>query len=96
MLSDEQMSNGCQFSLLVLNDEQMSNWLGVEHQPDIQLLLQNKAKKSVSTLKPHHLGVFGKFLRKNIREDADIDKSKKKHDLQTTNALGLDRFIYPG
>ena len=32
VLSDEQMSNGCQFSLL--NDEQMSNWLGVKHQPD--------------------------------------------------------------
>ncbi len=31
-LSDEQMSNGWPFSLL--NDEQMSNWLGVEHQPD--------------------------------------------------------------
>ena len=30
MLSDEQMSKGCPFSLL--NDEQMSNWLGVEHQ----------------------------------------------------------------
>ena len=33
VLSDEQMSNGCQFSLL--NDEQMSNWLGVKHQPVI-------------------------------------------------------------
>ena len=33
VLSDEQMSKGCPFSLL--NDEQMSNWLGVEHQPDI-------------------------------------------------------------
>ena len=32
VLSDEQMSKGCPFSLL--NDEQMSNWLGVEHQPD--------------------------------------------------------------
>ena len=31
VLSDEQMSNECPFSLL--NDEQMSNWLGVEHQP---------------------------------------------------------------
>ena len=31
MLSDEQMSKGCPFSLL--NDEQISNWLGVEHQP---------------------------------------------------------------
>ena len=31
VLSDEQMSKGCPFSLL--NDEQMSNWLGVEHQP---------------------------------------------------------------
>ena len=33
VLSDEQMSNGCQFSLL--NDEQTSNWLGVEHQPEM-------------------------------------------------------------
>ena len=31
VLSDEQMSNGWQFSLL--NDEQMSNKVGVEHQP---------------------------------------------------------------
>ncbi len=31
VLSDEQMSYGWPFSLL--NDEQMSNWLGVEHQP---------------------------------------------------------------
>ena len=32
VLSDEQMSNGWQFSLL--NDEQMSNKVRVEHQPD--------------------------------------------------------------
>ena len=32
MLSDEQMSNGYPFSLL--NDEQMSNKVRVEHQPD--------------------------------------------------------------
>ncbi len=32
MLSDEQMSKRLQFSLL--NDEQMSNGLGVEHLPD--------------------------------------------------------------
>ena len=31
VLSGEQMSKGWPFSLL--NDEQMSNWLGVEHQP---------------------------------------------------------------
>ena len=31
VLSDEQMSKELQFSLL--NDEQMSNWLGVEHCP---------------------------------------------------------------
>ena len=31
VLSDEQMSKGWPFSLL--NDEQMSNWVGVEHQP---------------------------------------------------------------
>ena len=32
MLSDEQMGNEWPFSLL--NDEQMSNWVGVEHLPD--------------------------------------------------------------
>ena len=32
VLSDEQMSKRWPFSLL--NNEQMSNWLGVEHQPD--------------------------------------------------------------
>ena len=31
MLSDEQMSEKLQFSLL--NDEQMSNWVGVKHLP---------------------------------------------------------------
>ena len=31
VLSDEQMSKRWQFSLL--NDEQMSNWVGVEHLP---------------------------------------------------------------
>ena len=34
VLSDEQMSKGLPFFLL--NDEQMSNWLGVEHQPAIK------------------------------------------------------------
>ncbi len=33
MLSDEQMSKRLPFSLL-LNDEQMSNWVGVKHLPD--------------------------------------------------------------
>ena len=37
VLSDEQMSQGWQSSLL--NDEQMSNWLGVEHQPVIHEIL---------------------------------------------------------
>ena len=32
VLSDEQMSKRWPFSLL--NNEQMSNWLGVEHQPE--------------------------------------------------------------
>ncbi len=32
VLSDEQMSKKLQFSLL--NDEQMSNWVGVKHLPD--------------------------------------------------------------
>ena len=38
VLSDEQMSKGWPFSLL--NDEQMSNWLGVEHQPVWYLVIQ--------------------------------------------------------
>ena len=42
VLSDEQMSNGCQFSLL--NDEQMSNWLGVKHQPVMLCDLESDAK----------------------------------------------------
>ena len=37
VLSDEQMSKGWPYSLL--NDEQMSNWLGVEHQPDIYIYI---------------------------------------------------------
>ncbi len=35
VLSDEEMSNGYPISLL--NDEQMNNWVGVEHQPDNKL-----------------------------------------------------------
>ena len=35
VLSDEQMSKGWPFFLL--NDEQMSNWLGVEHQPVLKV-----------------------------------------------------------
>ena len=35
VLSDEQMRKGWPFFLL--NDEQMSNWLGVEHLPDNKL-----------------------------------------------------------
>ena len=38
MLSDEQMSNGYPFSLL--NDEQMSNKVRVEHQPAIYIYIQ--------------------------------------------------------
>ena len=41
VLSDEQMSNGCQFSLL--NDEHMSNWLGVQHQPDMDVMWRHRA-----------------------------------------------------
>ena len=37
VLSDEQMRNGWPFSLLLLNDEQMSNKVGVEHQPVFQM-----------------------------------------------------------
>ena len=44
VLSDEQMSKGCPFSLL--NDEQMSNWLGVEHQPgELQSLTEQQPKR---------------------------------------------------
>ena len=44
VLSDEQMSKGWPYSLL--NDEQMSNWLGVEHQPGKLLVSKNFFKKS--------------------------------------------------
>ena len=39
MLSDEQMSNGYPFSLL--NDEQMSNKVRVEHQPAIYIYISS-------------------------------------------------------
>ena len=52
MLSDEQMSKRWPFSLL--NDEQMSNWVGVKHLPDcfkmcvvfVSILRQAPAKEA--------------------------------------------------
>ena len=44
VLSDEQMSKGWPFFLL--NDEQMSNWLGVEHQPVLFLHLNRSGSMS--------------------------------------------------
>ena len=37
MLSDEQMSKKLSFSLL--NDEQMSNWVGVKHLPVLGIIV---------------------------------------------------------
>ena len=61
VLSDEQMSKRWPFSLL--NDEQMSNWLGVKHLPaNICHSLQNK------NLKPPGQGnVFFSHLKVNWR-----------------------------
>ena len=42
VLSDEQMSKRWQFSLL--NDEQMSNWVGVKHQP---VIMENEPSEDV-------------------------------------------------
>ncbi len=47
VLSDEQMSNGKPFSLL--NDEQMSSWLGVEHQSVTLLLMATRNPATVTT-----------------------------------------------
>ena len=47
VLSDEQMSKGC-FFFSLLNDEQMSNWLGVEHQPVIFLPTNLPEQKSTT------------------------------------------------
>ena len=48
MLSDEQMSKGWPFSLL--NDEQMSNKVGVKHQPVDQSLIDLQTYTLVSTV----------------------------------------------
>ena len=65
MLSDEQMSKRWQFSLL--NDEQMSNWLGVKHLPDIV------TRATCSTRKPVQqeggLVQVKDFLPKALAED---------------------------
>ena len=72
MLGDEQMSNGYPFSLL--NDEQMSNKVGVKHQPDSNLLIIVVPSK----VNPYHPHAFtppfcetGKSeLRKKIKRPA--------------------------
>ena len=50
VLSDEQMSNRWQFSLL--NDEQMRNWLGVEHWPVGDIGYQKSLREKSSTKNP--------------------------------------------
>ena len=69
VLSDEQMSKGLPFFLL--NDEQMSNWLGVEHQPE-----------SLSFLGSVNFQTF-RYLRLNGKkiQSLDIKKSRARHDL---------------
>ena len=53
MLSDEKMSNGYPFSLL--NDEQMSNKVGVEHQPDnINMHVIDKGSDGHTHTHTHH------------------------------------------
>ncbi len=64
VLSDEQMSKGLPFFLL--NDEQMSNWLGVEHQPDICFYIYIYIQYVyVSTVCIDKLCIFTLFIRKN-------------------------------
>ena len=48
VLSDEQMSNGSPCSLL--NDEQMINKVGVEHQPDMNIQIQLNARLPIIRL----------------------------------------------
>ena len=43
VLSDEQMSKRWPFSLL--NDEQMSNWVGVKHLPGVEPKIERKPPK---------------------------------------------------
>ena len=54
VLSDEQMSKRWPFSLL--NDEQMSNWVGVKHLPFVQFQFQGPRwgnSKGDSTIDQH-------------------------------------------
>ena len=63
MLSDEQMSKRWQFSLL--NDEQMSNWVGVKHLPDIYTHLDDPPQ--IVKFQPP-TSVFGGFLGAQISD----------------------------
>ena len=59
VLSDEQMSKKWQFSLL--NDEQMSNWVGVKHLPVYHDWVENDAMASetiVVKVSMFHLSSF--------------------------------------
>ena len=64
MLSDEQMSKRWQFSLL--NDEQMSNWVGVEHLPEAPGLVYLDVSKNRGVYPPKWM-VY--FMEKPIKMD---------------------------
>ncbi len=70
VLSDEQMSKGCPFSLL--NDEQMSNWLGVEHQPVIYLAFNTKYLLTLLPNNQHPPKRLKTRLKKNIKQNIKI------------------------
>ena len=69
MLSDEQMSKRWPFSLL--NDEQMSNKVGVEHQPDIHISTSGTGKthRLKSVLGGKKICVFSRYLEHICLED---------------------------
>ena len=55
MLSDEQMSNG--YPLSLLNDQQMSNKVGVERQPDMYEFLVPETDCSIQSRPQHSMFV---------------------------------------
>ncbi len=60
VLSDEQMSKTWPFSLL--NNEQMSNWLGVEHQPERDMVcLKGSFHLTSSSFQGDMLGFFSRM-----------------------------------
>ena len=82
VLSDEQMSKSWPFSLL--NDEQMSNWLGVEHLPVIRVnLFLNTKYKTWS-----YLGIFWsiQLLKPSFEHAFDSKIDHLDDDTPTTNS----------